>query len=71
LFFYKSGRELTYWLALKVANNCKDTNSEGAYDLIALDLAHTKKEYGAFMKLMCKVVEESFEPYFFVLGINQ
>jgi len=37
----------------------------------ALDLAHTKKEYGTFMKLMCKVVEESFEPYFFVLGVNQ
>ncbi len=37
----------------------------------ALDLAHTKKEYGAFMKLMCRVVEKSFEPYFFVLGVNQ
>lgn len=37
----------------------------------ALDLAHTKKEYSPFMKLMCKVVEESFEPYFFVLGLNK
>jgi len=37
----------------------------------ALDLAHTKKEYKAFMQFICKVVEESFEPYFFVLGVNK
>lgn len=36
----------------------------------ALDLAHTKKEYGPFLKLMCDIVEESFEPYFFVLGLS-
>ena len=36
----------------------------------ALDLAHTKKEYGAFIELMHKIVEESFEPYFFALGLN-
>jgi len=37
----------------------------------ALDLAHTKQEYELFMKLMMKSVEESFEPYFFVLGIHK
>ncbi len=36
----------------------------------ALDLAHTQKEYQPFMELMEKVVTESFEPYFFVLGID-
>lgn len=36
----------------------------------ALDLAHTKKEYNPFMELMEKIVAESFEPYFYVLGIK-
>jgi len=36
----------------------------------ALDVAHTQKEYEPFMQLMCRIVEESFEPYFFVLGIE-
>ncbi len=35
----------------------------------ALDIAHTKKDYKPFMKLMFKVVEQSFEPYFFVLNL--
>ncbi len=34
----------------------------------ALDLASVDKKYDAFLKLTCKAVEESFEPYFFVLG---
>lgn len=37
----------------------------------ALDDAHIKKDYKGFLNLMCKVVEESFEPYFYILGINE
>lgn len=33
----------------------------------ALDLAHTTKNYKPFIELMKKVVEKSFEPYFYVL----
>ncbi len=36
----------------------------------ALDNAHIKKNYNPFLNLMCKVVEESFEPYFYALGVN-
>jgi len=35
----------------------------------ALDIAHTTQNYEPFLKLMSKIVEESFEPYFYVLGI--
>lgn len=35
----------------------------------ALDSAHTTQNYEPFLQLMSKIVEESFEPYFFVLGI--
>jgi Fic family protein len=35
----------------------------------ALDLAHTTQNYETFMNLMEKIVEKSFEPYFYVLGI--
>jgi Fic family protein len=35
----------------------------------ALDLAHTRDEYQPFMELVEKVVIESFEPYFYVLGV--
>lgn len=34
----------------------------------ALDIAHTKNDNKLFMELMSKIVEESFEPYFFALG---
>ncbi|MFW2351888.1 Fic family protein [Aliarcobacter butzleri] len=36
----------------------------------ALDTAHTKNDYEPFFKLMQKVVEKSFEPYFYILNIN-
>ena len=36
----------------------------------ALDAAHTSGNYALFLELMKKVVEKSFEPYFYVLGIN-
>ncbi len=35
----------------------------------ALDLAHTKGNYEPFLELIAKAVEQSFEPYWFVLGI--
>lgn len=34
----------------------------------ALDIAHTTKDYKPFLELMKKVVEKSFEPYFYVLN---
>ncbi|WP_418181434.1 Fic family protein [Aliarcobacter lanthieri] len=34
----------------------------------ALDIAHTENDYKPFLELMKKVVEKSFEPYFYVLG---
>ena len=34
----------------------------------ALDKAHTLGDYEPFIKLVCMIVEESFEPYWFVLG---
>jgi Fic family protein len=36
----------------------------------ALDTAHTTNDNRLFLKLMEKVVEKSFEPYFYVLGIE-
>ena len=36
----------------------------------ALDLAHTKDDYSRFLELISKTVEESFEPYFYALGLN-
>ncbi len=35
----------------------------------ALDIAHTTDNYAPFMELTYKVVEKSFEPYFYALGI--
>ncbi|MCG3680198.1 Fic family protein [Aliarcobacter butzleri] len=35
----------------------------------ALDIAHTRKDYKPFLELMKKVVEKSFEPYFYVLNL--
>jgi len=35
----------------------------------ALDKAHTLKDYSDFIALVSKLVEESFEPYWFVLGV--
>jgi Fic family protein len=35
----------------------------------ALDKAHTLGEYDDFIALVTKLVEESFEPYWFVLGV--
>ena len=35
----------------------------------ALDIAHTTKNYKPFMELTIKLVQESFENYFFVLGV--
>lgn len=37
----------------------------------ALDAAHTKSNYQPFIELIIEVVEQSFEPYFFALGIKQ
>jgi Fic family protein len=34
-----------------------------------LDKAHTQGNYKSFMNLVCDIVEESFEPYWFALGI--
>ena len=34
----------------------------------ALDTAHTTKNYEAFLKLTYKIVEKSFEPYFYAIG---
>lgn len=36
----------------------------------ALDKAHVKNEYDDFINLIIEIVEESFEPYWFALGIN-
>nr|WP_269093308.1 Fic family protein [Aliarcobacter butzleri] len=33
----------------------------------ALDIGHTENDYKPFLELMKKVVEKSFEPYFYVL----
>jgi len=35
----------------------------------ALDIAHTTKNYKPFIELTIKLVQESFENYFFVLGV--
>ncbi len=35
----------------------------------ALDLAHTTGNYDPFIKIICNVVEKSFEPYFYALGL--
>lgn len=35
----------------------------------ALDTAHTTQNYEPFLELIHKVVEESFEPYFYILGL--
>jgi Fic family protein len=37
----------------------------------ALDLAHVKGDYKSFIELVVEVVEQSFQPYFFALGIKQ
>jgi Fic family protein len=36
----------------------------------ALDTAHTTSDYSPFIDLIAKASQESFEPYFFVLGIK-
>ena len=36
----------------------------------ALDIAHTENDYKPFFVLMKKVVEKSFEPYFYVLDVK-
>lgn len=36
----------------------------------ALDTAHTSSDYNPFIDLIAKAAQESFEPYFFVLGIR-
>ncbi len=36
----------------------------------ALDMAHTTDNYKPFIKLVKKAVKESFEPYFYVLGLK-
>ena len=35
-----------------------------------LDIAHTENDYKPFLELMKKVVEKSFEPYFYVLNLQ-
>lgn len=37
----------------------------------ALDLAHVSGDYQPFIQLVVEVVERSFQPYFFALGIKQ
>ncbi|MDD5387437.1 MAG: Fic family protein [Sulfuricurvum sp.] len=37
----------------------------------ALDTAHTTQNYVPFTQLVCTAVEESFEPYWFALGVTQ
>jgi len=37
----------------------------------ALDNAHVKGDYQPFLELVVEMVELSFEPYFFALGIKQ
>jgi Fic family protein len=37
----------------------------------ALDAAHTTGDYNPFIDFIAKIAEESFEPYFFVLGITK
>lgn len=37
----------------------------------ALDCAHVKGDYQPFIELVVEVVEQSFKPYFFALGIKQ
>jgi len=44
----------------------KVENRLAYYD--ALDKAHTLGDYEPFVALVCEIVEESFEPYWFVLG---
>ncbi|MCB9481011.1 MAG: Fic family protein [Desulfobacteraceae bacterium] len=34
-----------------------------------LDLAHTKNDYKPFLKLIAEIVEDSFKPYFYALGV--
>jgi Fic family protein len=36
----------------------------------ALDLAHTKNDYSLFLKMILGLVESSFKPYWFALGIK-
>ena len=36
----------------------------------ALDIAHTENDYKPFLELMKKVIEKSFEPYFYVLDVK-
>ena len=36
----------------------------------ALEIAHTENDYKPFLELMKKVVEKSFEPYFYVLDVK-
>jgi len=45
----------------------KVENRLAYYD--ALDKAHTLKDYEPFIALVASLVEESFEPYWFVLGL--
>jgi Fic family protein len=35
-----------------------------------LDLAHTKNDYQPFLKLIAEIVKESFNPYFYALGVH-
>ena len=36
----------------------------------ALDKTHTENDYDDFIKLIADIVEESFKPYWFILGIK-
>jgi Fic family protein len=35
-----------------------------------LDIAHTKNDYQPFLKLIIEIVEDSFKPYFYALGVH-
>lgn len=37
----------------------------------ALDIAHTKNDYQPFISLISQIVEKSFDPYWFALGVNK
>lgn len=36
----------------------------------ALDAAHVRNDYGLFLHLVSEIVEQSFEPYWFALGVK-
>ena len=48
----------------------RDTLLESMAGLQALDNAHTGNDYTDFIKLIAEIVEDSFNPYWFALGLE-